>query len=279
LTVLAFGHPDRFDEILVGHLPGLVAAVGERAAAWWFRRQAGVERAGPRIAVSLLLPDFDAFGSVAEEAAAWADGPRREQLMSRLTLAMDDRQAGVPGWGPAAGRVLAADSAAAIAQIGLAQRTGMDPAAVAAASMAGIAASLAPSAPEGMSWLARALPREHGPVDRALRQQALQLTDPAFAIAEIPGGADVAAAWECRAAALSGYRQHLAGHGEPEAALRFLLDEHQTRVLDAGGAAGRAARHLARACALRSLATRPEEPRAPGAAACGEGIPAGRKPG
>jgi lantibiotic biosynthesis protein len=44
LNVLAFGHPDRFDEILADYLPGLVAAVGEHAAAWWFRRQAGTAR-------------------------------------------------------------------------------------------------------------------------------------------------------------------------------------------------------------------------------------------
>jgi lantibiotic biosynthesis protein len=277
LNVLAFGHPDRFDEILAAYLPALVAAVGEHAEAWWFRRQAGAAQTGPYVAVSLLLPDPGALGPAAGEAAVWADGLRRERLLSQLTVAVDDPQAGAPGWGPAACRVLAADSAAAIAQIALAQRAGMDSASVAAASMVGLAASLAPCPAEGMSWLARVLPREHGPVDRVLREQALQLADPAFAIAELPGGADVAAAWERRAAALSWYRQHLARHGEPEAALRFLLDEHQARVLDADGTAARTARHLARACALRSLATRPEGPRAAGVAACGEGIPVGRE--
>jgi hypothetical protein len=163
--------------------------------------------------------------------------------------------------------VLAADSAAAIAQIAFTQRAGMDPAAVAAASMAGLAASLALSPAEGMSCLARVLPREHGPIDRVLRE-------PAFQIAEIPDGTDVAVAWERRAAALSCYRPHLAGHGEPEAALRFLLDEHQARVLGGDGAAGQVARHLARACALRFLATRQDGPRAPGPTACGEDLPA-----
>lgn len=267
LNVLAFGHPDRFDEILAGHLPGLVTAVAGHAAAWWFRRQAGSAQEGPHIAVSLLLPGPAALSPAAEEAAAWADGLRRERLLSRLTLAVDDPQARMPGWGPAAFRALAADSAAAIAQIAFTQRAGMNAAAVAAASMAGLAASLAPSAAEGMTWLARALPREHGPVDRVLRGQALRLADPAAPIADIPGGAAVAAAWEHRAAALSSYRQHLTGHGGPEAALPFLLHEHQARVLDADGAASRVARHLARACALRSLAARPEEPGAAGPAA------------
>jgi thiopeptide-type bacteriocin biosynthesis protein len=279
LTVLAFGHPDRFDEILAGHLPSLAAAVGGHAAAWWFRRQAGTGQEGPHVAVSLLLPDPGALGPAASEAAAWADRLRRERLLSQLALTVDDPQARTPGWGPATCRVLTADSAAAIAQIALTQRAGTDPAAVAAASMADLAASLAPSPAEGASWLARVLPREHGPVDRALREQALRLTNPAFPIAEMPGGANVAAAWKHRAEALSSYRQHLAGRGGPEAMLRFLLSEHQARVLDSDGPAGRVARHLARACALRSLATRPEGPGAPGAVACGEGPPARREHG
>ncbi len=254
LNVLAFAHPDRFDEILAGHLPGLVTALTAHTAAWWFRRHAGNAQAGPHIAVSLLLPGPGALGPATEEAAAWAGGLRRERLLSQMMLAVDDPQASLPSRGPAAYRVLAADSAAAIAQIAFAQRTGTGPAAVAAASMADLAASLGASPAEGMTWLARVLPRGGGPVDRVLREQALRLTDPAAPIADIPGGADVAAAWEHRAAVLSGYRQHLSGHGGPQAALRSLLDEHQARTLGTDSAAGRAARHLARACALRSLA-------------------------
>ena len=260
LNVLAFAHPDRFDEILAGHLPALVTALTGHTAAWWFRRHPGNAQAGPHIAVSLLLPGPGALGAAAEEAAAWADGLRRERLLSQLTLAVDDPQARLPGLEPAACRVLAADSAAALAQIAFTQRTGMAPAAVAGASMADLAASLGPSPAEGMTWLACALPRGHGPVDRVLREQALRLADPAAPIADIPDGADVAVAWEHRAAVLSGYRQHLSGHGGPQAALRSLLDEHQARVLGADGAAARVAGHLARACALRSLATRPKEP-------------------
>jgi len=261
LTVLAFAHPDRFDEILTGHLPALVTAVGGHAAAWCFRRQPGNAQVGPHVAVSLLLSGPGAFGPAAEEAAAWAGGLRRERLLSQMMLVVDDPQATLPCPGPAAYRVLAADSAAAIAQIAFTQRAGIGPAAVAAASMADLAASLGPSPAEGMTWLARVLPREHGPVDRVLREQALRLADPAAPIAGIPGWADVAATWEHRAAVLSGYRQHLSGHGGPEAALRSLLDDHQARALGADSAAGRAARHLARACALRSLSARPEEPR------------------
>jgi thiopeptide-type bacteriocin biosynthesis protein len=255
------------------HLPTLAAAISEHVAAWWFRRQAGTAQEGPHIAVSLQLPDPGVLGPAAEEAAAWADGLHRERLLSGLSLAVDHPLGGPLGWGPAACRVLAADSATAIAQIALAQRAGIGPAAVAAASMAGLAASLAPSIAEGMSWLARVLPREHVAVDRVLREQALRLADPAFTIADLPGGDDVTAAWERRAAVLSDYRQHLAGPGGTDVVLRFLLDEHQARAIGLDGATGRAARHLARACALRFLATHPEGPTAPGPAACGEGLP------
>jgi thiopeptide-type bacteriocin biosynthesis protein len=279
LNVLAFGHPDRFDEVLAEHLPSLAAATSEHVAAWWFRRQGGTAQEGPHIAVSLQLPDPGVLGLAAEEAAAWADGLRRERLLSGLALAVDHPLGGPLGWGPATCRVLAADSAAAIAQIALAQRAGIGPVAVAAASMAGLAASLAPSIAEGMSWLARVLPREHVTVDRVLREQALLLADPAFTIADLPGGADVTAAWERRAVALSDYQQHLAGLGGPDVVLRSLLDEHQARAMNADVAAARAARHLARACALRFLATHPEGPAAPRPAACGEGLPAGHEDG
>ena len=59
------------------------------------------------------------------------------------------RRAGASGWEPAVCRVLAVDSVAAIGQIAFTQRTGMDRLAVTAASMAGLAASLAPSPAEG----------------------------------------------------------------------------------------------------------------------------------
>jgi thiopeptide-type bacteriocin biosynthesis protein len=267
LSALLFGHPDRFDEILTGHLPGLITAVGEQALAWWFQRQAGTPSTGPHIAVCLTLPDLGGFGPVGQETAAWADGLRRERLLSQLTLTVDDPQAGLLGGGlalDAAHRVLAADSTAAIAQLAFAQGTKMGREAVAAASMTDLAALLASSPVEGMSWLAQVLPREHGAIDRVLREQALRLADPAGGpacghLAALPTGADLAAAWERRAAAIADYQQHLTGQGGPEAVLPFLLKEHQGRATGTGAEVGRVTRHLARACALRYLATR--EPR------------------
>jgi thiopeptide-type bacteriocin biosynthesis protein len=257
------GHPDRFDEVLTAHLPSLVAAVGDHAAAWWFRwaRRAAGADGGQRLAIYLPLPALADFGPAGREIAAWADQLHSERLVAGFTLSTDYSLPGLPGQGEAldaAHRVLAADSVAALTQAAFSDRAGMDRRAVAAASITDLAATLADTPAEGMDGLLRVLPREHGPIDPAVRDQALQLATAIAAgqcIAALPGAADVAAAWVSRADALRGYRQALAEPFQPEAVLRFLLTDHQARC---GGNSedGRVIQHLARSCALRYLATR-----------------------
>ena len=68
-----------------------------------------------------------------------------------------------------------ADTAAAIAQITTAQASGIPAQALAAASMAHLAASFAPDQQTGYRALIGCLRREHGPLDRTLRDHALDV--------------------------------------------------------------------------------------------------------
>lgn len=127
--------------------------------------------------------------------------------------------------------------------------------------MTNLAATFATSAAEGMNWLTGELPREHGRLDPGLREQAFQLADPAGAwerLASLPGGASVTGAWQRRAATLASYRERLAGQRDPVTVLRALLHEHHVRVAGPDSAAEQVTGRLARACALRHLATEPE---------------------
>lgn len=247
------GHPDRFDEILTERLPSLVTAISEHATAWWFRQRR------QRLAIYLALPALAGFGPAGQEIAAWAGHLHGERLAEGFTLSTDNSVLGLPGQGQAldaAHQVFTTDSIAAVTQFASSRRAGTDRRAVAAASMTDLAAALMETAAEGMDCLIRVLPRDHGPIDPAVRDQALRLADPTVgrqSLAALPGGANVAAAWDHRAQALGAYRQHLAGQFQPETILRFLLNEHQARCAGTSDDT-RVTRHLARSCALRYLA-------------------------
>jgi hypothetical protein len=148
------GHPERFDEILTGQLPDLITTLGDAAPAWWFRRQRQMRRpeAEQYLALYLMLHDPCAYGCVAERVSAWAERLRRGRLLSHLTLATYEPQAGRFGHGTAidsAHDVFAADSTAAVAQIALSIQAGVPRQALAAASMTDIAMTFAASVPKG----------------------------------------------------------------------------------------------------------------------------------
>src|SRR5262249_4575777 len=140
------------------------------------------------------------------------------------------------GHGPAlaaAEEVFAADTAAAIAQINAAQASGIPAQAWAAASMAHLAASFAPDPPTGYRALLDCLRREHGPLDRTLRDHTLNLADPQGdyrAVRGLVGGEQVAAAWIRRHAALAAYHDALTAQRDPATVLRTLLHEHHIRA-------------------------------------------------
>ncbi|WP_416975223.1 lantibiotic dehydratase [Streptomyces sp. 4F14] len=231
-------HPRRYDEILSHHLPRLLAAFGDTPPLWWFTRHREMARpdADQHLDLTLHLPP-DAYGAAAQHLRTWADDLHRSGLASGLVLAPYQPQTGRFGSGAAmdaAHRVFAADSAAALAQIQLTERTdAIAPQALAAAGALRLVTPLAPDTAAAEEWLIRNLPRSTGPLDRALRDQALELAleHSASALAPLPGGPAITEAWQARTATVDAYRNTLTGRLDPLGTARSLLHQHHVRAL------------------------------------------------
>jgi thiopeptide-type bacteriocin biosynthesis protein len=153
--------------------------------------------------------------------------------------------------------VFAIDTAAAIAQINLAARAAVPAQALAAASMTAMAAAFAPDPETGCRLLTKLVKQETGPLDRTLRERAVQLagaTNRYAAIADLPGGEAVLHAWATRDEALKTYHCTLATQRDPSTVLRTLLHDHHVRALGVDPTFETTTNRLARSCALRRLA-------------------------
>jgi thiopeptide-type bacteriocin biosynthesis protein len=263
------GNPARFDEILTAHLPRFAAALHDPrdpdspVEAWWVRRHRDMIRpeTDQHLAVFLRLTGSQHYGAVAARLAAFAADLDSRGLPGQLTLAPAPQHPARYGDGPAltaAEQVFATDTTAAIAQLAAAQTSGIPTQALAAASMAHLAASFAPDPHTGYRALLGCLPQEHGPLNRELRDRALAVADPADqyrAVRALPGGDAVAAAWRARDTALHAYHDALAQQGrEPGGVLRTLLHEHHIRAVGVDPTFEKETGRLARAVALRLLA-------------------------
>ncbi|MFI6100788.1 lantibiotic dehydratase [Lentzea sp. NPDC051213] len=263
------GNPARFDEILTGHLPRFVAELHDLRdpdrplGSWWIRRHRDMIRpeTDQHLAVFLRLTGPQHYGAIAARLAAFAADLDSRGLPGQLTLAPSPQHPARYGDGDAlaaAEHVFATDTTAAIAQLAAAQESGIPAQALAAASMAHLAASFAPDPPTGYRTLLECLRQEHGPLDRALRNHALVVADPDQQYRGVrgqPGGDAVAAAWCARDTALSTYRDVLIEQGrEPDVVLRTLLHEHHIRAVGVDPTFEKETGRLARAVVLRLLA-------------------------
>ncbi|MFF3257797.1 lantibiotic dehydratase [Streptomyces sp. NPDC002932] len=251
-------HPRRYDEILSRHMPSLLAAFGDTSLVWWFIRHREMARpdADQHLDLTLHLPP-DAYGAAAQHVRTWADSLHGTGLAAGLVLAPYRPQTGRFG-GEAAmdasHQVFAADSAAALAQIQLAERTdAVAPQALAAASALHLVTPLAPNVTAAEEWLVSNLPQGTGRLNRALRTQVLELTaqNGASALAALPGGPAVAEAWRARAAAVDAYRNTLTGNRDPLGAARSLLHQHHVRALGVDPRAEETTTRLVRTAALQ----------------------------
>ncbi|MFJ2414369.1 lantibiotic dehydratase [Streptomyces brevispora] len=251
-------HPRRYDEILSRHLPSLLAAFGDTPPGWWFTRHREMARpdADQHLDLTLHLPP-DAYGAAAQHVRTWADSLHGTGLAAGLVLAPYQPQTGRFGSEAAmdaAHQVFAADSAAALAQIQLTERTdAFAPQALAAASALHLVTPLAPNNAAAEEWLVRNLPQSTGPLNRALRTQVLELATPngASALAALPGGPAVAEAWRARAAAVDTYRNALTGQRDPLGVARSLLHQHHVRALGVDPRAEETTIRLVRTAALQ----------------------------
>jgi class I lanthipeptide synthase len=255
-----FGHPMRFDEILTDHLPRLLNDVSDHMVSWWFRRHHDTTRpeTDHHLGLYLRLPGPEDYGTAAMQLANWVAEMRAIGLLAHLNLNTYQPQNGRYGHGPAKAveDMFATDSAAALAEITMATRTGIPSPAIAAASMADLAACFA--TPEvGCRWLIDLLPQEQGRLERSLRDAALLLVgipDDRAALSAHPGGEIVAAAWDQRRVALATYREQLAEDRDPATVLRSLLHDHHARAVGIDPDREHVTNHLARAAALRQIA-------------------------
>ncbi len=260
------GNPARFDEILTARLPRFIDELRDLdgvLGAWWVRRHRDMIRpeTDQHLAIFLRLTSPDHYGPTAARVAAFAADLHARGLPGQLTLTSHPQHPARYGDGPtlaAAEGVFAADTAAAIAQIATAQASGIPAQALAAASMAHLAASFAPDPETGYRALVGCLRQEHGPLDRTLRDQAHGLADPDQgyrAVRALPGGEAVAAAWTARDTALSAYHRTLVQQQhDPGTVLRTLLHEHHVRAVGVDPTYEKESGRLARAAALRRLA-------------------------
>jgi thiopeptide-type bacteriocin biosynthesis protein len=260
------GNPARFDELLTAHLPRFVAELHDLdrpVESWWVRRHRDMIRpeTDQHLALFLRLTSPEHYGPVAARLAAFAADLDSRGLPGQLTLAPTPQHPARYGDRlalTAAEQVFATDTTAAIAQLAAAQESGIPAQALAAASMAHLAASFAPDPQTGYRALLGCLRQEHGPLDRALRDHALAVAAPEqdyHAVRALPGGDAVAAAWRARDTALSTYHQALVEQGrEPDTVLRTLLHEHHIRAVGVDPTFEKETGRLARAVALRNLA-------------------------
>lgn len=276
------GPPARFDEILAVHLPRLGAAldgIGGGVERWWIRRHRDLIRldADQHLSVVLRLTEPDQYAPVTAQLAAFAADLATRGLPAQLSFVPyqhhpgrygpADAQTGSKQTGSkqtgsvqtAAEQVFTADTQCAIQQLAAAIGGEVPAQAWAAASMLSIAAAFAADEPSGCRTLLACLPQQTGKLDRALRDHTLRLTDAAHdrtAVAGIPGGDGVAAAWQARATALAGYFRALTNHSDIDAAsvLPALLHDHHIRAIGVDPAFEKVTNRLARAAALRRLA-------------------------
>jgi len=257
------GNPARFDELLAAHLPvladGLTSLGVQR---WWARRHRDIIRldADQCVSVFLQLEDPTAYGTVAARLAEFAAGLHARGMPAELTFAAYHQHPARYGHEPAldaAEQVFAADTTAAITQLRVADQAGISSQALAAASMAQLAAGFATDPASGYRTLLTCLRQHTEPADRTLSDQARDLTDPTDefrSLRALPGGDAVAAAWQTRHEALRAYHDSLLPQRDPAGVLRTLLHEHHVRAVGVDPEFERKTGHLARAAAMRCLA-------------------------
>ncbi|OHV40881.1 MULTISPECIES: lantibiotic dehydratase [Pseudofrankia] len=261
------GNPARFAEILTGHATVLLTALQTtgQISRWWAGRQLDLIRpeTDQHLDLYLRVPEQGAYGPLAARLAAFARDLQARGMLAGIALVGYQPQPGRYGTGAAleaAEAVFAADTAAAIAQLAGAAPSAVPAQALAAASLARLAFAFAPDPTTGAHRLL-ALPHPPtGPLDRALRDHTLRLTDQ-------PAPATVAAAWNARDNALTRYYRILAEQREPATVLRSLLHDHHVRAVGIDKALEATSLRLAQAAARRYLALHPattaREPRLP----------------
>nr|WP_277602097.1 lantibiotic dehydratase [Nocardioides sp. KC13] len=239
---------------------------------WWGRRDHDPLNPASthRISLFLKLSAPEAYGDAAAAFGGMGTELAARNLPHLFTLVSyaphQPRYGGATVF-PLAEAVFVADTAAALAQVRFAHRS-TDPStcderALTAASMATIAAALAPDPTTGHRWLAEGLRGHTMPVDHAVTAAARRIAAPDETAhpSRDSAAAEVTKTWAARHMALTNYRGALisaapATHDPAQYVLRSLLHEHVRRTLGTDRDLERQANHAARSVALSLLAQR-----------------------
>ncbi|KOX27118.1 hypothetical protein ADK67_14540 [Saccharothrix sp. NRRL B-16348] len=254
-------HPERFDEIIIDHLPALLDSFGPNPPAWWFHRHRDLSdhRAGQHLAIFLRIADPQLFSDAAENTAAWARRLHRDHLVSGLSIADWQPPTGRYGHGAALDAALlgfAADSAAAAAQIRATRVAGLRPQTITAASFLDLTTAMAGDPAGGRAWLLHEIAQTSGHLNPELRDQTIALADRLGPLADTQAGQAVIHAWSLRAEAMAGYATALSEQRDPISVLGPLLHLHHLRAIGAYPDSEAITGRLARALALRQQAHR-----------------------
>jgi thiopeptide-type bacteriocin biosynthesis protein len=258
--VQLLGNPARFSEIIITHVPDLLRSL--REPPWWYRRHRDTTRpdSDEHLALYLCLAQPGDYGHAVALVSGWVSSLQATGLLADLRFAAYQFQPG--RWGTAraaeaAIRVFSADAAAAAAEITMAAFNGIPVQAVAAASMANLAASVSPDPCCGLRAVVAQLTPDTGKLGRDLRDLALALAGPAArmpAVEQFAHGPAVAAAWQSRASAVGTWCDSLAAQRARTSVLPSLLHDHHARAVGVDPDAERITNRLVRTIALRQLA-------------------------
>ncbi|GIJ12741.1 lantibiotic dehydratase [Micromonospora andamanensis] len=253
------GNPARFDDI-IRHLAAFTTTLHDEIHRWWIRRQRDLVRidADQHLILVLRLTAPEHHPAVTAALAAFAAELNARGLPGQLSLVPHQDHPGRYGCDEAlaaAEDVFAADTGCVIAQIAAAEHLGVSAQALAAASMARLAAAFAADTGSGYRALLQCLPQQTGPQDHALREQTQRLAD-LSADARQPHTAEktLVSAWSTRDAALRRYYCTLTAQRDSSHLLPTLLRDHHIRALGVDPAFEQATNRLARVAALRALA-------------------------
>ncbi|MFF3400353.1 lantibiotic dehydratase [Streptomyces sp. NPDC002659] len=246
---------EAFDAILTRQVPDLLAQ-WDKPLQWWF-----VRYRHPTEHLRLRFHDPH-HERAAGRIAAWANGLRQRGMAGEIVFDSYRPQTGRYGPGQAmeaAESLFAADSATALAQLSfLATHRDIAPQALVAASLLDLAGAVLGGPSTGADWvIAHREYADGAPAqDRAVYRQALRLTDTEV-LPDLPGGAEVAAAWAARAQAAATYTARLTPaitRLAPETVLGSLMHLHHVRVLGIDPQSEAITYKLARAVALARTA-------------------------
>ncbi|MFC5007477.1 lantibiotic dehydratase [Dactylosporangium cerinum] len=250
------GNPARFDD-LVRRLPALTGPLHDLASRWWIRRQRDLVRhdADQHLVIVARLRTAEHHAAVAAALAQFSADATADGLPGMQSLVPYTDHPGRYGTElalEAAEEVFAADTACVIAQITAAEAD-VPAQALAAASMARLAAAFADDDISGHQALLRCLPQQHGPLDRTLLDRTLQIAEspPQSPTATTPTVGDT---WHVRDSALRNYFAILATQRDPASVLPTLLRDHHARALGIEPSFEQTTNRLARAIALRAIA-------------------------